>query len=154
LAIHPDGALLALGTPTSTIQIYDVRTGTIAASLTPAEATPFTVNTLSFSENGYHLLAPNSLSSVAVWDLRKQSMTKTLSLGEEFKVNKVSCDLSGQFLGVAGSGGVCVFAHKSWEMVGRFEEGGGEMSDLAFGAEGREIWGVTGREVRIWGLPG
>jgi pre-mRNA-processing factor 19 len=25
LAIHPDGTLLALGTPASTIQIYDVR---------------------------------------------------------------------------------------------------------------------------------
>lgn len=64
LAIHPDGTLLAFGTPTSSIQIYDIRSGAIAASLVPPEGTPFTVHTLAFSENGYHMLAPNSLSLV------------------------------------------------------------------------------------------
>ncbi|KAF8168230.1 WD40-repeat-containing domain protein [Crassisporium funariophilum] len=152
LAIHPDGTLLALGTPTSTIQIYDVRTGAIAASLTPTDMSPFTVNTLAFSENGYHLLAPNSLSSVAIWDLRKQKATHTISLGDDFKINKVSYDTSAQFFGVAGSHGARIFAHKTWEELVRLDEGG-EVSDFAFGENGKEIWGATGREVRIWGLP-
>jgi pre-mRNA-processing factor 19 len=150
LSIHPDGTLLALGTPTSTIQIYDVRTGAMAASLSPAESTPFTVNTLSFSENGYHLASPSSLSTVAIWDLRKQKVANSISLGDDFKVNKVLYDISAQFLGVAGSLGARVYAHKSWEELTKLEEGG-EAADLAFGAEGKEIWGVTGREVRIWG---
>lgn len=152
LSIHPDGTLLALGTPASTIQIYDIRTGAIAASLAPADASPFTVNTLAFSENGYHLLAPSSLSSVAIWDLRKQKTTHTISLGDDFKVNKVLYDTSAQFLGVAGSAGARIFAHKSWEELLRLDEGG-EMSDMVFGHQGKEIWGSTGREVRIWGLP-
>jgi pre-mRNA-processing factor 19 len=152
LSIHPDGTLLALGTPTSTIQIYDIRTGAIAASLAPPEGTPFTVHTLAFSENGYHLLAPNSLSSVAVWDLRKQKATHSISLGDGFKVNKVLYDTSAQFLGVAGSEGARVFAHKTWEELIRLDEGG-EVSGLVFGEQGKEIWGATGREVRIWGLP-
>jgi pre-mRNA-processing factor 19 len=150
LAVHPDGTLLALGTPNSTIHIYDVRTGAVAASLTPPDAVPFTVNTISFSENGYHLMAPSSQSSVAIWDLRKEKATHTLELGDDFKVHQVLYDASAQFLGVAGSHGARVFAHKSWEELVRLEQGG-EMSAIAFGEQGKEVWGATGREVRIWG---
>ncbi|KAJ6519404.1 WD40-repeat-containing domain protein [Mycena sanguinolenta] len=153
LGVHPDGTLLALGTPSSKIHIYDIRTGTFAAILDPPEdAPPFTVNSLSFSENGYHLLAPNSLSTVAVWDLRKRKTAHTIDLGEGFKVNKVLYDTSAQFLGVGGSQGVRVFAHKSWDELTRLEEGG-EISDFVFGTQGKEIWGASGREVRIWGSP-
>ncbi|TFK30378.1 nuclear matrix protein NMP200 [Coprinopsis marcescibilis] len=152
LSIHPDGTLLALGTPSSTIHVYDVRSGAVAASLTPPNAVPFTVNTISFSENGYHLVAPNSLSSVAIWDLRKEKTAHTIDLGEDFKINKVAYDLSAQFVGVAGSQGARVFLQKSWDELLRLEEGG-EVSDLVFGAQGKEIWGATGREVRIWGAP-
>lgn len=150
LSIHPDGCLIGLGTPSSTIQIYDIRSGGIAASLTPSDVSPFTVNTLTFSENGYHLLAPNSLSSVAIWDLRKQKATQTISLGDDFKINKVLYDVSAQFFGVAGNQGARIFAHKTWEELLRLEDG--EVSDFAFGGLGKEIWGVTGREVRIWSI--
>lgn len=150
LGIHPDGTLLAVGTPASTVQIYDIRTGAIAATLTPSEGVPFTVNTLSFSENGYHLLAPDSLSSVAIWDLRKLKTVHSIKLGEGFKTNKVRYDISAQLLGVAGNEGLRVFAHKTWEELVRFEEGG-EIVDFAYGENGQEIWGVSGRDVRIWG---
>ena len=152
LAVHPDGTLLALGTPTSTIQIFDIRTGAMAATLSSTDAAPFTVNSLTFSENGYHLLAPNSLSSVAIWDLRKQKATHSISLGDDFKVNKVVYDTSAQYFGVAGSLGARIFAHKTWDELLRLDEGG-EVSDLVFGEQGKEIWGASGREVRIWGLP-
>lgn len=152
LSIHPDGTLLALGTPTSTIQIYDIRLGAIAASLVPPQGTPFTVHTLAFSENGYHLLGPDSLSSVAIWDLRKQKAAHSINLGDDFKVNRVLYDTSAQFLGVAGNLGARIFAHKTWEELLKLEEGG-EVTDIVFGEQGREIWGATGREVRIWGLP-
>ncbi|KAG7098937.1 hypothetical protein E1B28_000827 [Marasmius oreades] len=152
LSIHPDGALIALGTPNSTIQIFDIRVGGIAASLTPADGTPFTVNSLSFSENGYHLLSPNSSSSVNIWDLRKQKVSQSIDLGDNFKINTVMYDLSAQYLSVAGSKGARVYMNKTWEELARFEEGG-EVTTLAFGNSGKEILGVTGREVRIWGLP-
>ncbi|KAI0067961.1 WD40 repeat-like protein [Artomyces pyxidatus] len=152
LALHPDGCLLAVGTGTSKIQIFDIRSGDIVATLVPPDAVPFTVNTLSFSENGYHLLAPDSLSSVGIWDLRKQKRGHSIALGDGFKVNKVVYDYSAQLLGVGGNEGVRVHAHKSWEELVRFEEGG-DISDLVFGAQSKEIWGTSGREVRIWGLP-
>lgn len=152
LAVHPDGTLLGLGTPTSTIQIYDVRSGAIAASLSPPDAAPFTVHTLAFSENGYHLLAPSGQSTVAIWDLRKQKSTQEIALGDDFHISRVAFDTSAQFLGVSGSQGARIFAHKTWEELLRCEQGG-EMSDFAFGHLGKEIWGTTGREVRIWSLP-
>ncbi|KAF9786053.1 WD40-repeat-containing domain protein [Thelephora terrestris] len=152
MSVHPDGTLIGLGTPTSTIQIFDVRTGAVAASLTPENTTPFTVNTLSFSENGYHLVAPNSTSSVAVWDLRKPKIAHTISLGDSFKINKVLYDYSAQLFGVTGNEGARIYAYKSWEELVRFEEAG-EVVDLVYGEQGREIWGVSGRDVRIWGLP-
>ncbi|KAI0308034.1 WD40 repeat-like protein [Multifurca ochricompacta] len=152
LAMHPDGTIFAGGTPSSTIHIYDVRSGDIAATLVSPHNSPFSVNSLSFSENGYHLLAPDSLSSVGIWDLRKQKLGHSIPLSDGFKVNKVVYDYSAQLLGIAGNEGAHVFAHKTWEELAHFQEGG-EVSALAFGPESREIWGTTGREVRIWGLP-
>ncbi|KAF5337234.1 hypothetical protein D9611_003093 [Ephemerocybe angulata] len=150
IAVHPDGILFALGTTSAAIHIYDIRTGGIEVSLSPPDASPFTINTLSFSENGYHLAAPGSQSTVSIWDLRKLKAASSIKLGDDFKVNKVVYDYSAQFLGVAGSQGARVFANKSWDELLRLDEGG-EVSDLVFGKQGKEIWGATGREVRIWG---
>lgn len=150
LAVHPDGTLIATGTSTSTIQIYDIRTGAVAAALTPSEGTPFTVNTLAFSENGYHMLAPGSSSSVSIWDLRKATSTHNIPLGEGFKVNRVVYDQSAQFLGVAGNHGAKIFAHKTWEELLRVEEGS-DVAEIVFSGQGKEVWAASGREVKIWG---
>ncbi|OBZ79228.1 Pre-mRNA-processing factor 19 [Grifola frondosa] len=151
LAVHPDGMLLALGTPGSTVQVFDVRIGAAVASLTPPDSVPFTVNTVSFSENGYHLLAPDSLSSVAVWDLRKPKIAHSIALGEGFKVNKVRYDTSALLL-VWRAARACGCSRTSPGGAGAVQEGG-EVTDFVYGEQGREIWGATGREVRIWGLP-
>jgi pre-mRNA-processing factor 19 len=149
LQCHPDGSLLGIGTATSTVLIYDLRSASVAASLTiPDES--FSVGSLSFAENGYQLLAPSGTSTVAVWDLRNQKTTTTIDLGDDFTVSNVAYDHAVRLLGVAGSGGLRVFAHKSWEEVVSFEEGG-EVTDFAFGPLSQEIWGASGREVRIWG---
>jgi pre-mRNA-processing factor 19 len=148
LAIHPDGALLGIGTPSSTLHVYDIRAGTIAASLTPEEvAQPFTVNTLSFSENGYHLAAPDSASSVAIWDLRKLKPVRSIDL-QSAKIHSVRYDTSAQFLAVAGSD-VRVFQNKTWDELVRLES---EAVDVNFGMEGKELWTAAGREVKIWGI--
>ncbi|KAG8983783.1 hypothetical protein FRB93_007033 [Tulasnella sp. JGI-2019a] len=154
LSLHPDGCLLALGTASSSIQIYDIRVQAFIASLAPEEAeSPFTVNTLSFSENGYHLAAPGSTSTVSIWDLRKQKSAAGISLAspdesKPYKINKIRYDPSALWFGVAGNHDARLISHKSWDEVVRFE---GEVKDIVFGALGKEIWGVSGREVKIWG---
>ncbi|KAG8846599.1 hypothetical protein FRB96_001943 [Tulasnella sp. 330] len=159
LSLHPDGCLLALGTASSSIQIYDVRVQTFVASLAPeeTETPPFTINTLSFSENGYHLAAPGSTSTVSIWDLRKQKSAASISLASSsddvakpYKINRIRYDPSALWFGVAGNHDARLISHKTWDELVRFEEGG-EVKDLAFGPMGKEVWGVSGREVRIWG---
>lgn len=155
LDIHPDGALLAVGTQTSRIQVCDVRTGRPAAYIAPPEESagqPFTVGTLSFSENGYHLLAPNGSSSVAIWDLRKMTVAHSISLGESFEVSRVRYDWGAQYFAVSGNEGVRVFAHKTWQELARFDDVD-QVTDVVFGERGKEIWATSRREVKIWGLP-
>lgn len=151
-SVHPDGLLLALGTNNSAVQIYDVRSGAVAASLTPSEPSSFSVETLSFSENGYHLCAPISASSLSIWDLRHLKSAATIDLGTTFKVNAVKYDPgSGLFLGVAGNEGLRVFRHKTWEELVRLETDGLTLTDLDWNADATQLWATGGREVRVWG---
>ena len=95
-------------------------------------ASPFIVNTLSFSENGYHLAAPDSTSSVAIWDLRKQKPATSIELSSDagaYKINKIRYDPSALWFGVAGNHDVRLIAHKTWKDIVRFE--GGEASAQA-----------------------
>jgi pre-mRNA-processing factor 19 len=152
LTFHPDGALLGAGSAAGTVLMYDVRAGELAAELGggDADAVKFGIHALGFSENGYQLLAPSSESTVAVWDLRNQKAVHTFDLGAGFGVSGVGYDPSAKLLGISGTGGLRVFAHKTWEQVVSFEEGGA-VADFAWGGLGKELWGATGREVRIWG---
>ena len=47
-------------------------------------------------------------------------------------------DYSAQLLGVASNEGARIFAHKTWEELVQFQEGG-EVFDLAFDLESKEI---------------
>ncbi|KAF8342882.1 nuclear matrix protein NMP200 [Cantharellus anzutake] len=154
---HPDGVLLGLGTARSTVHIYDVRTGSVVLDMHSGElsASAHSVNTMAFSENGYHLAFPETPSSVSVWDLRKTKVVTSTNFEKEdagvpYKINKVQYDLGAQYLGVAGSD-VRVIANKTWAQLVQFD-GGADVADFAWGANAREIWAASGREVRIWGL--
>jgi pre-mRNA-processing factor 19 len=149
LAFHPDGALLGAGTANGTVLMYDVRAGELAAEMAPTNGAN-AINALGFSENGYQLLAPASESSVAIWDLRSQKAVHTIDLGAGFGVTSVGYDLSAKMLAIGGAGGLRVFAHKTWEPVLALD-GIGAVADFAWAGLGKEIWGATGREVRIWG---
>ena len=154
-SIHPDGVLLGLGTTRSTVRIYDIRTGTavLDAHVEEPSAGAISVNTMSFSENGYHLAFPETASTVSVWDLRKMKVITTVNFESTdatvpYKINKVQYDLGAHYLGVAGSD-IRVVANKTWSEIVRLES---EAVDFAWGADSKEIWGASGREVRIWGV--
>jgi pre-mRNA-processing factor 19 len=148
---HPDGLLYALGTTSGVIQIFDIRSGSLAASLGSSDS-PYTINSLSFSENGYHLLAPGAPSVVNIWDLRHISVAHSINLGDDFKVNAVKYDLAaGSFLGIAGNQGLRVYQHKSWELLQNNGGSGVEITDIDWKADGSEIWAVGGRELQVFG---
>ncbi|KAI5807098.1 WD40-repeat-containing domain protein [Geopyxis carbonaria] len=110
---HPDGHLFAAGT-TSEVKLYDVRSAALAANF---GTTSGVISSLDFSENGFWLaFCAAGQSAVEIWDLRKQSMTKSLDIGS--RVDHVQWDYTGQFLSTAGSSGISVQQYskptKSW----------------------------------------
>ncbi|CCO27884.1 pre-mRNA-processing factor 19 [Rhizoctonia solani AG-1 IB] len=151
LSIHPDGQLLAVGTTAGIVQVYDIRQGSLAASLAGEKSSGYSINTLSFSENGYQLAAPSSPSSVAIWDLRKLKTSASVPFADSFKINKLTYDSSAHYLAVAGSEGIKVLLHKTFEEVLSIDDAGDVMDAAFAGANGLELWGVGPREVKIWG---
>ena len=149
---HPDGTLLALGASDASIQVYDVRGGNLAATLSIPDSSPHAINTLSFSENGYHLCAPISATKLNVWDLRRLSAATTIDTGS-FKIHKIKYDPgSGLYIAIAGNEGIKIYRHKSWDEIIHlpFDEGV-DVLGVDWSLDGRQLWGAGHRTVRGWG---
>ncbi|KIM34150.1 hypothetical protein M408DRAFT_60271 [Serendipita vermifera MAFF 305830] len=151
LAFHPDGHFVGIGTSNASVLIIDLRTGQPAATLAHDGDAPFSIDTVSFSENGWQMAAPGSaeLDTVSLWDLREQKVDRTLDLGGGFNMKSVLFDYSASWLGVGGAGGVKIFSIKKTKEELWSTDGG--VTDIAFGPLGRSLWAVGGREARIWG---
>jgi len=151
LAFHPDGHFIGIGTSKAAVLIIDLRTGQPAATLSHEGEDTFGIFTVSFSENGWQMAAPDSaaMETVALWDLRKQRATQTLDLGGGFNMTSIRFDYSASWLGVGGAGGVKLFTtNKAKEELWSSD---GAVTDIAFGQLGKTLWAVGGREVRVWG---
>lgn len=115
LDIHPDGILLALGTGSGLVQIVDIRTGQVSATLQD-ESSKHSITSLSFSENGYYLASGNA-SAVDIWDLRKLIKAGSIPVEGDGKIPiTVQFDPSAQFLAVVGAD-VKIYANKTWQML-------------------------------------
>ncbi len=116
LQVHPDGQLLGTASNASTksetessiVKIWDFRSQEECASFSyRGRGGSSTVNSLTFSENGYHVAAGDSQGVVRVWDLRKVSGTgedgpnyQTLNDFGGDNVGSVRFDPSGTYLAV------------------------------------------------------
>lgn len=110
---HPDGHLIAVGGSDAQIKIFDVKTGSIAATF----GTSGPLRALFFSENGTWMASVvESSSSVSIWDLRKSAEVKVLETGN--RVDSIDWDYTGQFLLTGGPNGLTVQqyskASKEW----------------------------------------
>ena len=100
---HPDGHLLAVGGQDGQIKVFDVKSGSIAATFDLGGP----LQDLCFSENGIWLAAlVQGSSSVAIWDLRKAAELKSLDFGS--RIDSIQWDYTGQYLAGAGPGCVAV----------------------------------------------
>jgi pre-mRNA-processing factor 19 len=127
--------LFAAGGKDGEVKLYDVKTGESAASF----STDGPLLRLSFSENGTWLAsASENSTSVTVWDLRKMTAAKTLDIGSV--VSAVQWDYTGQFLAIAGAGGVAVeeYNKKSKKWSEPFKKGI-QATSLAWGASANSI---------------
>ena len=73
---HPDGVILATGTESSELKIWDIREQTNVANC--GEHTGPVVS-VAFSENGFILATGSQDGNVRVWDLRKLKCIRTIS---------------------------------------------------------------------------
>lgn len=144
VSFHPDGHLLATGTSSGSVNLYDLKTTSLAHTFPPTSAAPITA--LSFSENGTWLASStHSESAVHIWDLRGLKLLKTLDMGTA--IAGVAFDYTGQFLAAAGLGGVVVSQYakksKAWSEPLRKAVGGGAV-DVAWGPNAQAVVVLTG----------
>lgn len=107
---HPDGGIFGTGSKRNLVQMWDVRSVANVASFDGHQAP---VSTLSFSENGYHLVTGAQDGVVQLWDLRKLKSVfhvdmNTVSGPESATrksgpIHQVCFDPSGSHLAVANS---------------------------------------------------
>ncbi|KAF2156685.1 cell cycle control protein [Myriangium duriaei CBS 260.36] len=141
-AFHPDGHLLALGTSSGDIKLFDVKTLENIHTFSSSVSAPVTA--LSFSENGTWLATiSEGQSTVTIWDLRKTAQLKAIDLG--VPLTSVSWDYTGQFLAACGPSCVAVQHYakssKAWSEPFRKAT---TAQDLGWGANGQKLVTVSG----------
>jgi len=110
---HPDGMLFICGGTSTSLLVYNVKTGESVATLD----TSAPIRNISFSENGLWLAyVPTNSTTVSILNLRNSKTVHTADI--ESEVRKATWDHSGQYLAIAGAGCVVVEHYdkttKSW----------------------------------------
>eukprot|EP01111_Echinosteliopsis_oligospora_P002455 TRINITY_DN1366_c0_g1_i1.p1 TRINITY_DN1366_c0_g1~~TRINITY_DN1366_c0_g1_i1.p1 ORF type:complete len:497 (-),score=186.88 TRINITY_DN1366_c0_g1_i1:32-1522(-) len=130
ISFHPDGLILGTGTKDKIVRVWDVRTLTNAATI---EGHHGSVDSLSFSENGYHLASAGG-DEVKLWDLRNLKNFHTIALTE---VASVSFDYSGAFLSVAHANSVSVYGGKAFPHIQTWTDHTARVTDVCFGPDAK-----------------
>jgi pre-mRNA-processing factor 19 len=118
IRFHPDGLILATGTFDSVIRIWDVKSRKNVANFTEHQGS---ISALTFSENGYVLASADTTQSVVkLWDLRKLDNYAIIELPDNYQVNTLAWDYSGQYLGVGGTD-TRIYQNKTWTQLNAWD---------------------------------
>jgi pre-mRNA-processing factor 19 len=101
IRLHPDGLLVAIGTNTKLIKIFDLRNGDLAATFSGHIGA---IRAITFGENGFSL-ASGSDDGGRFWDLRKQECTRHVALENSTACSAVSFEETSQYVALGGSTG-------------------------------------------------
>ena len=136
---HPDGLLLGAGTQDSLVRIFDVKSKANIHSF--ADGHRGSINSISFSENGY-ILATSSVgqSAINLWDLRKLAIYHTIDFQPDESVGRVRFDHSGQYVGALVGSELRIYNYKKWDVVNVFKQDSSAiLNDFVFGPDAKYI---------------
>ena len=131
--LHPDGLILACGTNTAAVRLWDIREQKSVACLADAAGAPRSIGCLSFSQNGYLLAAGGSDGSCTIWDLRKLKSAMSLSSSSNTAVTSVAFDESGVYLAVGSESTVDISVVKEWSALASLHTHKKAVTGLAWG---------------------
>jgi len=138
---HPDGLILGTGTTRAEVKIWDLKSsskGDAKPAASPFRGHSGPVESIAFSENGYHLATASRGNEVKLWDLRKLKIFKTLTLSDSFKVRHLTFDSSGTYLSVSGND-VRIFKVKEWNEIARYTAHTDDVTCSRWGAFASEL---------------
>ena len=149
-ALHPDGLIYVAAVQSSgDLLLWDLKSQSLAGTLALPEhmkvGADYTVSSVEFSNNGYHLAVAYAAGILVVWDLRKQSILKILNDADDTqkldRIASVQFDPSGKYLAYSGSIGnsdlvVAVTTVKEWARTMTFQV---PNADVCSGL----VWGET-----------
>eukprot|EP00522_Entomoneis_paludosa_P014762 CAMPEP_0172449468 /NCGR_PEP_ID=MMETSP1065-20121228/8174_1 /TAXON_ID=265537 /ORGANISM="Amphiprora paludosa, Strain CCMP125" /LENGTH=524 /DNA_ID=CAMNT_0013201153 /DNA_START=14 /DNA_END=1588 /DNA_ORIENTATION=- len=147
--LHPDGLIYLTGNAQGEIQLWDLKSKTMAGSLKDAEtANDGAVVSVQVSNNGYHIAAAYNSGNVRVWDLRKQKCIATLNQDKALAtVTCVAFDPAGKYLALSGKGGATIITVKEWDKTTASLTGGAIASGIAWGPSLIASYSTNGRKV-------
>eukprot|EP01124_Arcella_intermedia_P001493 TRINITY_DN10818_c0_g1_i1.p1 TRINITY_DN10818_c0_g1~~TRINITY_DN10818_c0_g1_i1.p1 ORF type:complete len:402 (-),score=77.89 TRINITY_DN10818_c0_g1_i1:50-1255(-) len=145
--LHPDGGILATGTDSHQIRIWDIRSQKNVANF-PGHTDAIT--DLCFSENGFSLASSGKDNILKLWDLRGPKNTDSLRM--DAAVRKLRYDDSGKYLGVATGTEIRIFTGKRLEHIHTFDGHSAVVTDIKFGKDASFIASTSmDRYLKLWG---
>jgi pre-mRNA-processing factor 19 len=148
---HPDGCLFGVGTADAAIKIWDIKSRIAVAQWDGHQGE---VSAITFSENGYYVATASGGNEIKIWDLRKLKEIKSIKMREEdYVINSLRFDMSGQYLGAAGQD-VRIYMAKTWAEVTSYSAHEDDITDVCFGESASFIL-TSSRDstVKLYGDP-
>lgn len=108
VAVHPDGLMMATGSSTGVIKLWDVRSQKVAATL---EGHKSAIHSLEFSEKGIQLCSASHKENIAhLWSLKKlQKPPKNLTHRQGGVIRDVTFDPYGAYIATAYENFLCFY---------------------------------------------
>jgi len=123
--LHPNGLILATGTDSSEIRIWEIKSQKNVANFSGHTDA---ITDLCFSENGYYLATAAADNILKLWDLRGPKNIDSLKM--DAAVKKLNYDESGKYLAVATGTEIRIFTGKHLEHVHTLDEHTGLVTDV------------------------